>query len=194
MYHEAMQISVWPLFYDDMQNIGKKFEQAIKESVPDYALLYRLPDPAQSFGGGSATRFSRHNPFDFILWDSKRHVLYALEAKTVSGKSISFERNKGDSGVIHHFQSAGLNNWNEFDGTVCGFIIEFRALEKTIFLDIESYNWLIGQIDKKSFNIGDLDENGLSYFVIPQTKKRTRYVYDIDSFLSREEKENKNGK
>ena len=73
-----------------MSNIGKVFEEQIKKSVPDYALLYRLPDAAQSFGGSNTLRFSRKNPFDFLLWDSKRHILYALEMKTVSGKSISF--------------------------------------------------------------------------------------------------------
>ena len=164
------------------QNIGKIFESQIKKSVPDYALLYRLPDSAQSFGGGNL-RFSNRNPFDFLLWDSIKHKLYAMEMKTVSGKSISFERNKQEKGEIHFHQINGLNDWNKFDGITCGFVIEFRQLEKTIFLEISEFNKLISVITKKSFNFNDLTENDISYIVIKQEKSRTRYIYDIDTFL-----------
>lgn len=167
-----------------MSNIGKVFEEQIKKSVPDYALLYRLPDAAQSFGGSNTLRFSRKNPFDFLLWDSKRHILYALEMKTVSGKSISFERNKDENKEIHYHQIQGLNEWNKYNGIICGFIIEFRKIETTIFIDINSFNSLIKKVDKKSFNMDDLIDSGLPYFVISQKKQRTRYIYDIDSLLS----------
>ena len=178
-------------------NIGKIFEDELAKSVPEYALMHRLPDPAQSFGGGSAnTRFSSKNPFDFLLWDSKRHVLYALEAKTVAKKSISFERAKEDSGEIHLYQIAGLSAWDKYDGITCGLIIEFRELEKTIFLDINDMKMVMDVVPKKSFTIDDLDKNGISYFVIPQKKKRTRYTYDLDALFSRndpvEDKESEN--
>ena len=78
---------------------------------------------------------------------------------------------------------------------ICGFIIEFRGIEKTVFIDIESFNELIKTIEKKSFNFTDLENSGLPFFVIPQKKKRTQFTYDIDSLLSNfstEEKENKN--
>ena len=164
-------------------NKGKQFEESLKKSIPDYALLYRLPDPAQSFGGGTKTRFSRHNPFDFLVFSPPTKTLYALEAKTVKGKSISFERNKNEHGEIHYYQIAGLNEWNKYDGIVCGFIIEFRELEITVFINIEEFNQLIENINKKSFNYDDLTSSGLSYFIIPQKKKRTKYTYDIDRFL-----------
>lgn len=131
-------------------------------------------------------RFSAKNPFDFLLWDSKRHILYALEAKTVAGKSISFERSKDDSGVIHIHQINGLNSWNKYDGIICGFLIEFRELETTIFLEIDSMNRVMTLLPKKSFTIKDLEENNIPFFVIPQRKKRTRYTYDLDNFLSRD--------
>ena len=167
------------------KNWGKEFEKAIKKSVPDYALLYRLPDSAQSFGGCNNLRFSRKNPFDFLLWDSKRHILYAIEAKTVSGKSISFERSKDENGEIHYHQVIGLNEWNEYDGITCGLIIEFREIEKTIFLRIEDYNDLVKVIDKKSFNYNDLIESKINFFIIQQQRKRTKYQYDIDDFLTK---------
>ena len=87
-----------------MKGVGKVFENNFKKSMPDYALLYRLPDAAQSFGKSSNLRFSNKNPFDFILFDSKWKILYALELKSVKGKSISFERTKEDKGDIHYHQ------------------------------------------------------------------------------------------
>ena len=175
-------------------NQGKRFEEDLKKSVPDYALLYRLPDPAQSFSGGKNTRFSRHNPFDFIIFSPTTRTLYALEAKTVRGKSISFERSKDDHAEIHSYQIDGLNEWNVYDGTICGFVIEFRVLEKTVFIKIEDFNRLLEIIDKKSFNYNDLMKNDIPFYIIGQEKKRTRYTYDIDGFLNSihfEEKEHK---
>lgn len=165
------------------KNIGKIFEEQIISSLPDYVLPYRLPDAAQSFGSNEKLRFSRKSPFDYLLWDSHKHILYALEMKTVEGKSISFERAKEESREIHYHQIEGLNYWNTFDGIVCGFVIEFRKIETTVFIDIKSFNSLINQIDKKSFNYNDLQNSGLPYIIIPQRKKRTRYVYDIEAIL-----------
>ena len=79
-------------------NIGKIFEAQIAKSMPDYVLLYRLPDSAQSFGNCKNLRFSNKSPFDFLLWNSREHVLYALELKTVKGKSISLCSNNKSTG------------------------------------------------------------------------------------------------
>lgn len=165
------------------KNIGKIFEEQVIKSLPDYVLSYRLPDSAQSFGRNEKLRFSRKNPFDYLLWDSKKHILYALEMKTVSGKSISFERTKEESREIHHHQIEGLTQWNKYDGTVCGFVIEFREIETTVFISIDSFNKLICKVEKKSFNYNDLQDSGLTYLIIPQRKKRTRYLYDIEVLL-----------
>lgn len=166
-----------------MQNIGKVFESQIQKSVPDYALMHRLPDAAQAFGGGNKLRFSRKNPFDYILWDSKGHILYALELKTVKEKSISFERTPEDKGEIHYYQIEGLTLWSQYDGIIAGFIIEFRSIETTIFLEVSNFNRLISIISKKSFNLNDLKNNQIPYVVIPQQKARTRYIYDVDYLL-----------
>lgn len=165
-------------------NVGKIFENSIKKSIPDYALFYRLPDAAQSFCRGSSLRFSRKNPFDYLLFDSKRRTLFALELKTVGGKSISFERSEEDKGEIHYHQIKGLNEWNKYDHVICGFIIEFREIETTLFIDIDSFNSLVETIQKKSFNIYDIRNSGIKHIIINQRKKRTRYDYDIDRLLS----------
>lgn len=166
-----------------MSNIGKVFEESFKKSVPSYALLYRLPDSAQSFGGANNLRFSRKNPFDFLMWDSVEKILFSLELKTVKGKSISFERNKDESGTIHKHQIDGLSDWARYDGIVSGFIIEYRAIETTIFLGIDEFKKLISIIPKKSFTIYDLENNNIPYIIILQKKARTRYTYDIDHFI-----------
>ena len=158
-------------------NVGKIFEQDFSKSVPADVLVYRLPDAAQSFGGGNL-RFSRKNPFDYILFNQP--TLFALELKTVKGKSISFERSKEDNGDIHYHQIVGLNEWNKYRGTICGFIIMFRDLERTVFLPIATFNELMGNITKKSLNINDLDGHVIE---IGTEKVRTRYRFDIDKFL-----------
>ena len=167
------------------QNQGKLFEEQIKKSVPDYALIYRLPDSAQSFGEkNNRLRFSRKNPFDYLIWDSLRRALFALELKSVAGKSISFEHTKEDKGDIHNHQIVGLDEWNKYNGIICGFIIEFRQIETTVFLDIDSFHRLVDSLPKKSFNMSDIKSSGVPHFVIPQKKMRTRYRYDMDKFLS----------
>lgn len=170
-----------------MKNEGKKFEQAFKGSVPDKYLIYRLPDPAQSFSGEGRLRFAPKNPFDFLIWEPVTRRLFALELKTVAGKSISFERNKGENGEIHHYQAQALDHWGQYDGITAGFVIEFRQLETTIFLDINGYNKMLELVQKKSFTPVDLDNNNIKYFVIPQQRIRTRFKYDVESLLTKGE-------
>ncbi len=134
-------------------NTGKIFERQFKKSIPDYCLVYRLPDSAQSFGGSRKLRFSAKSPFDYIVWECEGRLLYALELKTVKGGSISFEREKGEQGVIHYHQIQSLIKWNEYNGTVCGFVIEFRQINTVIFIDIESFNNIINCVNKKSFSL-----------------------------------------
>lgn len=166
-----------------MQNVGKRFEQDWIKSVPDYVGVLRLPDAAQSFYKSSNLRFSRKNPFDFLLWCPNTLTLYTLELKTVKGKSISFERSKEEHGEIHYHQIIGLENFEKIGECVSGFIIEFRELETTIFLSISEFMKLQEFIDKKSFNYNDLGNNNIEYTVIPQKKLKSHFRYDIESFL-----------
>lgn len=165
-------------------NNGKKFEDDFRKSIGDQILLYRLPDAAQSFGKSSNLRFSKKNPFDYLLWDSSSRILYALELKTVQGKSISFERSKDESGKIHYHQIEGLNDWNKYNGIICGFIIQFRQDNVTLFIEIDQFNKLISILDKKSFTMADLDNNHINYIIIPNTKLRVRYRYDVAQFIN----------
>lgn len=169
-----------------MRNIGKIFEDNFKECVPHYAKPHRLPDDAQSFGGGKKSRFSKKNPFDFFVWNFRDRLLYCLELKSVAGKSISFERTKDEKPKkeIHYHQIVGLNEWDECDYTICGFVIEFRGIEKTVFIDIKEFNKIIDNIPKKSFNYDDLSIYDIKYTIIEQEKKRKYYRYDVDGFFN----------
>lgn len=165
-------------------NSGKTFENDFKKSAPDWLLVYRLPDAAQSFGRSNNLRFSRKSPFDFLLFNSIEGILFAVELKSVGGKSISFERTKEEHGEIHYHQIKGLAECQKYKRTVCGFVINFRALEKTIFLKITDFEKLIDIISKKSFNIKDLEENNIPYFTIPQKVLRTHYKYDLEKLVT----------
>lgn len=169
-----------------MVSVGKRFETQFAKSVPDYCLVYRIPDSAQAFGRSENIRFSRKNAFDYLVWDSKRHRLFALELKTVGGKAISFERSEEDKGEIHWHQIQGLDTWNAYDGITCGFVIEFREMELTVFIDIDSFHKLIQSVGKKSFGIKDMDDYDVPYLVIPQWKPKVHYRYDVEKLLSQE--------
>lgn len=164
-------------------NVGKAFEQDFKKSVPNDILLYRLKDSAQSFNGckKGKIRFSSKSPFDYIMWDSQSKILYALELKSVKGKSISFERTEDEKREIHYHQIQNLNEWAKYD-VESGFVIEFRQIATTIYLPIGEYNKLIKLINKCSFNYDNVI-NSVQYYIIPQTLKKTRYCYDIGYFV-----------
>lgn len=164
------------------KNVGKLFEDDFKNSIPvEWVLLHRLKDSATSFSGGNALRFSIKNPCDFFEFDSERGIFYTLELKSVGGKSISFEREKGQHGEIHYHQIKGLTEFGEYKRVVSGFIINFRCEDKTYFVPINTFNEMMDEIDKKSFNITDIENH--THIEITGEKKRTRYRYDIESFM-----------
>ena len=167
-------------------NAGKLFEEDFRKSTPSRVKLYRLPDPPQSFVRSSGARFSWKNPFDYFLWDGGHHSLYALELKSVQGKTISFERNPEEIGKIHYHQIMGLLEWSKY-GAICGLIIEFRDIEKTVYIDINEFVRMMGLTFKKSFSYDDISIYNIEHITIPQRKLKTRYRYDLESFLEKAE-------
>ena len=108
--------------------------------------------------------------------------LFCLELKTVAGKSISFEREKGDKGEIHLHQIEYLKSCLHYSNIVPGLIIDFRGTENTWFLHVREWDELIDSITKKSFNEQDL----LSYshsILITKHKLKVNYRYDVDKFI-----------
>ena len=167
------------------QNIGKKFEDNFKKSVPDYVLVYRPPDSAQGFdvGASNKLRFSRHSPCDFMLFDGTRNMFLTLELKTFQG-SCSFERSKEEKGIIHYYQIEKLKEFANYKRVVSGFVLDFRSTDNTYFLNINEWDDFISHIEKKSFNEKDL----LIYaspILIEKEKLKVNYRYDVELLLSK---------
>lgn len=176
-----------------VKNVGKRFEEDFKSSMPEYVLCHRLPDPAQSFE--KTAKFSHKNPCDFHLFDTKNRTFYALELKTTNKNSISFESpfdtESKTTRMIHKHQIIGLANYSKYQHVKSGFIFNFRnekhKVEEMYFQNIKDFLRMIKDIDKKSFNKSDL----LKYNPINITgnKKITRYAWDIEFFLIDSEKQ-----
>lgn len=109
---------------------------------------------------------------------------FCLELKSVSGKSISFERTKAkeDKGEIHYHQIEYLKSCLSFENVIPGLIIDFRGTDNTWFLHINQWDALINSIAKKSFN--ELDLLSYSYPILISKKKlKINYRYDINKFI-----------
>lgn len=170
-------------------NVGKRFENNFRDSVPDDVLYYRLRDSAQSFGAVRANseandtlRFSLKNPCDCFLFKSP--VLYALELKSVGSTSISFERSELEHGVIHFHQIEGLRDFAKHKNCIAGFLLNFRRKDESetcYFLHINDFLCMISNISKKSFNEKDLA--AYHPIVIKSRKKIVNYDYDVADFM-----------
>lgn len=156
------------------QNEGKKFENDIKTSVPDTCWLYRLRDNASSFSGGTNTRFSSTNICDYIAFDDITRTLFLWELKSTKGTSIPLS-------MIRQNQIDGLLEASKHD-LVAGFILNYRNENNdTFFITIDEFVDMIKNINKKSFNIKDLDSFGA--IRIESIQKRTRYTYNIEKLI-----------
>lgn len=170
------------------QNVGKKFENNFKKSVPEDVMYYRLHDAPQSFSQSSATRFSWKNPCDAFLFNSG--LLIPLELKTTKDDYYTFEKEKGTNKTakIHYHQIEGLREFDKFDFCEPGFVLNYRIekeddyKEITYFIHIKDFDRMINDLTKKSFSILDL----LKYnpIKIDSIKKRVNYSYDVKKFLN----------
>lgn len=180
-----------------MQNKGKIFEADIFNSIPDYCMKHRLRDSGQSFTNHSQTRFSWNNECDFFIFDDKRKLLYAVECKSTKFKNMSYENeeeyeyNKANkiktNKMIKYHQIQSLTNFSVFQNIVSGLFLNFRNdnnnIQRTYFLSIKDYNMMAKIIQKKSFDeIDILRHNAIK---INGFLKRTRYVWDLNEFLSK---------
>ena len=141
---------------------------------------YRPPDSAQSFGSNSNLRFSAKSPCDCFMFNGK--VLYTLELKSIGTTFISFEREKGDKGVIHKHQIDNLLNFSTYENIISGFVLDFRLSDKTYFCMIEESVNMINHLDKKSFNEKDLFD-WCNPIEIEKKKMKVNYRYNVQKFL-----------
>lgn len=163
------------------KNVGKVFEQNWKKSIPDNIFYYRPPDAAQSFNTNNPNlRFSAKSPCDYFMFDGD--ILYALELKSVGTKSISFEREKTDNGIIHKHQIDNLEKFSTYRNIISGFIFDFRLSDMTYFCFMNDFLNIMERLDKKSFNEADLLK-WCDPITIQKRKLRVNYRYNINLFL-----------
>ena len=148
------------------KGIGKIFEEEIKQSFPKDFYIERYKDDTAGFYGVS-------NPADYRLY--KYPLLFLLELKTHKGKSLPLEK-------IRDNQIKGLQRAVQHKGVYGGFIINFRDLEETYYIDVWEMAEFIKYTERKSIPVEWCRMNGVRIY---QHKKRVRYSYDLGAWLQR---------
>lgn len=176
-----------------MANPGKIFEQEIIDSIKKYNkdvsddLYYdKWTDSASGFGMDSgSTRFSLKSPYDIFLY-KRDSALFFLELKSSGGTSISFSE-ENDKKEIKASQIKSLTRASTY-GINAGLILNFRKYDKTFYLSIQDFAVFVKETDKKSINLKDVEESG--GVLIPQTRKKVRFWYDINTLFESKDDEN----
>lgn len=108
------------------------------------------------------------------MLDDITKTLFLIECKSTKGTSISLT-------MIRDNQIEGLKEASKHN-LVAGLLVNFRnANNDTFFILIDEYINMTESLNKKSFNVKDLDEIGASR--IECEKKRTRYRYNINKMI-----------
>lgn len=174
------------------QNVGKRFESAIKDAIPDYVLLLRLNDSPWGFKQSNMTRFTLQQPCDYVAFDTNSKMLYFIELKSTKNRSINFDDINSDEEqgkMIKKHQILGLQKFSEYKNVNAGFIFNFRHfeddkekyLETTYFQSIGDFMYMINNINKKSFDeINLIQHNAIK---ISGEKKRVRFRWDMNEFF-----------
>ena len=101
-------------------------------------------------------------------------TLYLIECKSTKGTSVPLSMIR--SNQIEGLQEASKHN------LVAGILVNFRNENNdTFFILIDEFIDMMNSINKKSFNIKDLES--ISATRVESTKKRTRYTYNIEKLV-----------
>ena len=101
-------------------------------------------------------------------------TLYLIECKSTKGTSVPLS-------MIRNNQIEGLQEASKHN-LVAGILVNFRNENNdTFFILIDEFIDMMNSINKKSFNIKDLESIGAIH--IESTKKRTRYTYNIEKLI-----------
>lgn len=164
------------------KNVGKRFEENWRDSIPSDVVYHRLRDASQSFYQSEKSRFTLRNPFDCMLYSFP--YLFCLELKSTGGGRISYELSKYEKGMIHYHQIKGLQKLSHYDGVIAGFLFNFRhrdGSETCYFQSIDDFLKMIRGSEKKSFNESDMKK--CHALVVRSKKKRVNFVYDVSQFI-----------
>lgn len=160
---------------------GKKFEEDIRESFIKQNLYFqRLKDSSSSFSNTSQSRFTSTNPSDFISYNVFNNKILYLECKSIQDLRLDFNK------IKEHQIKDMYYLYSSFKHIDCFLIINFRKIEETYSLDINTvYNFYYSLNEenkehKKSFSYEYIKTNGTR---ITEHKKRTRFNYDLYEFM-----------
>lgn len=149
-----------------MQNYGKKFEDAIRESfekVPGVS-IDRLHDQTTGWKGSS-------NICDFIVY--REPYEYYFECKSVHGNTLPFRN-------ISATQWNGLLEKSFIEGVTAGIICWWVDRDRTLFIPIQTL--------QKLLNSGNVsyryDWDSYDVVEIAGKKKRVFFDYDMEKFLN----------
>ena len=170
-------------------NVGKIFEnnfrEAVKSAKNGEIFIYRIKDTDSSYKHTDTSRYTTKNICDFFMY--YKGILYALELKSTSYKSFSFELDKNKPRkMIDVYQIEKLRELTKFKGIVPGFVFNFRneeeSNEDTYFMRIEDFSEFVNNNEKKSINKSDIVVYG--GIPIESKKKRKNFTYNIDKMIN----------
>lgn len=161
-----------------MKNLGKKFEQNFRLSIPqtDKIFYYRLKDTASSYyGGNEHLRFSQNNIADAFLFhcENGSNNLLILEYKSHKGKSLPLS-------CIRENQLKEMLEAKNKTGVIPMLIVFFSDIERCFSLDIKYVEQFLINNDRKSIPLDYFEENGVEIEVF---KLRTNYKYNVEEWL-----------
>lgn len=159
-----------------MKNKGYVLQDNVKKSCEKQDILfYRFKDSPFSFANSEKTKFTTNNICDCMVFLANK--LLFVELKSVKGKSFSFTehslRQLNDINKIIH----NKNGYKRFNVYGC-FIIEFRELEETYFIEVQNIIKYLDENNTKTINIKKYKKRG-RYIKVDQEILRKNYRYDI---------------
>ena len=173
-----------------MAGEGKRFEREFKKSAESQGLLcIRFNDTDMSFNPNKElrSRFTTTNPADFLIIRSP--YTFFIENKSTKYKSISFEREENDNGMIHLHQIRDLSNLVLYQGVFAGFVFNFRTEEEgepysesTYYMAIQNFNDFLCETDRKSITPALILQYG--GFAVEATQRRKLYTYNVSEMLN----------
>lgn len=159
-----------------MRNKGYILQDNIKKSCEKQDILfYRFKDSPFSFANSDKTKFTTNNICDCMMFLANK--LLFVELKSTKGKSFSFTehslRQLNDiNKIIHNKQ--GLRRF----GVYGCFIIEFREIEETYFIQVQDILKYLNENNTKTINIQKYIKNN-KFIKIEQKLLRKNYNFDI---------------
>ena len=156
--------------------MGYVLQDNIKKSCEKQDILfYRFKDSPFSFANSEKTKFTINNICDCMIFLSGK--LLFLELKSTKGKSFSFTehslRQLNDiNKIIHNKQ--GLKRF----GVYGCFIIEFRELEETYFIQVQDILKYLNENNTKTINIQKYIKDN-KFIKVEQKLLRKNYTFDI---------------